>query len=119
MIDPEGLDLSPLDPQLDAQRWERMVSGIMSRATFELRRRAAAARVPTPLDSLVAWMRPALATAAVLALLSLLALFRAGERGYHPRMFFESADLPVPVTIWLEGGQAPTASDLLVTTGDL
>jgi len=58
------MDFSALDPSQDAQRWERMVKSVASRAIAARRH-----RVSLPYQ-LAAWMRPALAIAAAVALLS-------------------------------------------------
>ena len=116
MSDPERNDLSSLD--LQADRVERMVSTILERAAFELKRRQRAGVLTLPgmsvLDGLLGWARPALATAAALAVISLAALSRldrvvpAGDDA----AFFQSAALPAPVQVWLEEGQPPSVVDL-------
>ena len=111
MREPDRSDLSALDPQRDAQHWERMVRQIMARSAVELHRRQQAVRFGL-FDGLLAWARPALATAAALALLSLLSL----TRGQTPAMstFIRSPAMPVEVSVWLEEGQPPSMLDLIV-----
>jgi hypothetical protein len=113
MHEPERQDLTSLD--LGGDRFERVVANIMERSQFELRRRAAAPRVTgfSLLDGLLGWSRPALATAAALAAVSLVALSQLdrptdadGEAAY-----FLSSSLPVPVQEWLEDGEAPGVGD--------
>jgi hypothetical protein len=57
----DRIDLSPLDPSNDRERWEELVGSIATRAV-------AARRQSPVLLQLVAWSRPALAVAAGLAL---------------------------------------------------
>jgi hypothetical protein len=111
MREPERLDLSPLDPRRDTQRWEQLVRQIMARSAAELQRRQAAGMFGL-FDGLLAWSRPALATAAALALLSLIALSRLEA----PTMttFFRSQSMPDEMSVWLEEGQPPSILDLIV-----
>jgi hypothetical protein len=115
MKEPEALDLGPLDPRPDAERWEAMVAGIMSRCAAELQRRQNL-RNTGVFEGLLAWTRPALATAAALALLSLVALSRNESlaAGDASTTFIWSARLPAPVEVWLQEGQPPTMLDMLV-----
>lgn len=116
MFEPERQDLSALTPP--TERFERMVAHIMEHSALELRRRAAVMRAPSfgLFDGLLAWSRPALATAAMLALLSVIALSQldrsSGVQGQSA--YFRSAALPEPVEVYLEEGQAPTVLDMLV-----
>lgn len=120
MSDSDRMDLRALDPRMNADGWERMVLGIMRGASDELLRRRDRAYAPTPMEVLVALLRPALTAAAVLAAVSLTALMRDEADPTHPGAFLESSRLPEPVTIWLEDGSPPTASDLYVSVnGDL
>ena len=111
MREPDRPDLSPLDPRRDPQHWEMMVRRIMARSAAELQRRQMAGHFGL-FDGLLAWSRPALATAAALALLSLIAL----SRGETPAMttFIRSPAMPVEVSVWLEQGQPPSMLDLIV-----
>src|SRR5687767_5862911 len=99
MSDSDRPDLRALGYGIEAERWERMIGGIMGRAAFELQRRArlSAVRAPSAIENLVAWMRPALATAAVVAVLSLLALTRGPEGAPQPATYFGGGQLPTPV----------------------
>lgn len=119
MSDSDRVDLRALDPRLESERWERMVRGIMRGASNELLRRRERAYAPTPMDGLVALLRPALVAAAILAIISLAALQRSNGDPTHPGSFVDSSLLPEAVTIWLEDGDPPTATDLYVTNGDL
>jgi hypothetical protein len=115
MREPEAPDLGPLDPGSEADRWDRMVSIIMARCAPELRRRQ---NVPNlgVFDGLLAWSRPALATAAALALLSLLALTQLENRTARAQSvaYMKSPNMPEPMTIMLEEGEAPSMLDMLV-----
>ena len=115
MKEPEAPDLGPLDPRNEADRWDRMVSSIMARCALELRRRQNAPSVGV-FDGLLAWSRPALATAAALALLSLLALSQLeARRSLSPSVaYFKSPNMPEPMTLMLEEGEAPSMLDMLV-----
>ena len=115
----ERQDLSLLD--LPTDRVERMVSNIMERSQLELRRRQhAAAAAPRfgLFDGLLAFSRPALATAAMLALVSLVALQQVESDESTDQTFIWSANLPAPVEVWLEEGQPPTMLDMIVLGGE-
>ena len=116
MRDPERPDLSALDWQ-SSDRWERMIAQIMARSATELQRRRVAGTFGL-FDGLLAWARPALATAAALALLSAFALARVGSTDgiETDPAFFRSASLPGPIEAWLEAGEPPTVLDLFVLT---
>jgi hypothetical protein len=118
MKEPERLDLDALDPRRDHERWERMVRQIMTRSSAELQRRQGSA-VFGLFDGLVAWSRPALATAAALAALSLVALSQVRTTpAIAQTAYFRTADLPAPMTVMLEEGEAPSVLDLLVMSGE-
>lgn len=64
MSEPERVDLSPLDPEVDRARWTALMDGT--------RLRVAAALAGRPADTLAVlseWVRPVLAAAAMLLLL--------------------------------------------------
>ena len=118
MREPEAPDLGPLDPRIQTERWDRMVSNIMARCAVELRRRQNAP-VLGVLDGLLAWSRPALAAAAALAALSLVALARQDNAANETNpTFIWSAALPAPVEAWLQEGQPPTMLDMFVLDGE-
>ena len=66
MHEPEGVDLSPLDPERDPERWRRAVQATRFRVAAVLRERE---RRMDPLDVLGGWTRPILAAAAALVVL--------------------------------------------------
>ena len=117
MREPERPDLSSLDPRRDAPRWEGMVRNIMARSLIELQRRQAAG-VFGVFDGLLVWARPALATAAALALLSLIALSQLQAGSTPQATFIRSASIPAPMSVWLEEGQPPNMLDLIVLDGE-
>lgn len=121
-MDPERLDLSPLDPsRRDPARWDRLVRAIMAAAGPELERRAA---IVGPVIWLARFARPALAAAALIALASA-AVLHAGTRSVvspavAPAGVAEALAVPSPVAAWLAGNRSPTTSDVLAAVeGDM
>jgi hypothetical protein len=95
-----------------------MVRQIMARSMSELQRRQGSG-VFGLFDGLLVWARPALATAAALALLSLIALSQLDAAGGTPQAtFIRSASIPAPMSVWLEEGQPPNTFDLIVLDGE-
>lgn len=112
-MEPERVDLSPLDLSGDRLAYERLVRRIMGSAGPELARRAGAT---TPLAVLAAWARPTLAAAAVIALVALGALV-ATERTRAPAELASVTDalgVPEPAAGWLAEGREPTEADLVL-----
>lgn len=110
-MDERPIDLTPLDPARDRERWERRIASIVVLAAPELARRAAAAE--SPLQVLVGWFRPALSAAAVLALCAggaLTLLLPAGAP--EPAVAVDALRLPAPIALWLGDDQPPTVADL-------
>jgi hypothetical protein len=111
-MDGERLDLTPLDPTMNEERWERMVDGILQRARPELMRRAARAGL---LGTLGDWMWPALTAAALAAVVSGAVLTR--ERG-SPEPFVggvvPALNMAEPVSAWLDENRSPQVADLIV-----
>lgn len=116
-MDNRRLDLTPLDPFGDADRFERMVRSIVSRAAPELERRAA-------LDSslfmlLAAWSRPVLAAAAVLLALigtTFSVVDRVGAsaaNGVYGGLI-DLLDIPAPAADWLREEREPVLEELLL-----
>lgn len=115
-MDEPPIDLRPLDPTLDRERWERRIATLTALAAPELARRATAETGPALV--LLGWFRPALATAATLALcagaaLAMLLQSSAPEPA-TPAMpaMAEALRLPAPVALWLGEEQAPSVADL-------
>jgi hypothetical protein len=111
-MDERPIDLTPLDPTLDRERWERRIAAIAVLAAPELARRAAAAG--SPAQVLVGWFRPALSAAAVLALCAgvALALLQGPEGAPSSAVAADALRLPAPVALWLADDQPPTVADV-------
>lgn len=104
----ERLNLSALE--LDEREREQLVAAIMSRARPELARRAVDI---SPMAVLSDWARPALAAAAVVAIVCMSVLARSTH--IEPGTGLTDAlAVPAPVDEWLISGRAPTVADLLV-----
>ncbi len=116
-MDEEPIDLRPLDPTLDRERWERRIATLTALAAPELARRAAMAQDAGPSLVLLGWFRPALAMAATLAvcagaaLAMLLQSPAAPPEPATPAMT-EALRLPAPVALWLGEEQPPSVADL-------
>lgn len=104
----ERMDLSALELD-DAQR-ELLVAAILARADAELTRRAP--DDVSPILVLSSWARPALAAAAVLAVLCASVLVRASAR--PAPVVADALAVPAPADAWLVHERAPTVGDLLV-----
>ena len=106
----ERVDLTTLD--LTAEQRELLVASILTRAAAELERRANAV---SPIYVLYAWTRPALAAAAVLALLCLSVLLRDDSGGQQQALgLTEALNVPAPASAWLVGDRSPTVEDLIL-----
>src|SRR5690606_358270 len=115
LMDEHPIDLSPLDPAADPDRWERLIETIARAAAPELARRAETRSVIAIIGH---WLRPALAAGIVLAVgatATLSLLERDAERPPMPTAGLEEAlELGEPVSLWLSENRAPTTSDLLL-----
>ena len=107
-------ELLELDPARDPERWERLVGFIASAAEPELARRRGKVTLP---GLLLQWARPALATAATVALLASATAVLAG-RGSPGEGTVEaslaSAVVPERYAAWLVAGYEPTVTELVV-----
>lgn len=114
-MDPERLDLSPLDPAADAERWARLATAIARRAAPELARRAA---LKSPLYLLAGWARPMLSAAAALAAIAVTTLATADRTPRReaalPRGLVEVLQVPAPAATWLQEEREPTVDDLIL-----
>jgi hypothetical protein len=110
-MEPDRIDLSPLDPAADPLAYERLIRRVMDRAAPELARRADAG----PLALLVGWARPTLAAAAMIAALAAGALLMT-ERGAtsSPSTVVDALGVPAPAADWLETGREPDEADLVL-----
>jgi hypothetical protein len=104
----ERMDLTALELD-DAQR-EQLVAAILARADAELAHRSV--EDVSPMLVLSTWARPALAAAAVLALLCASVLLRDGGR--PTQVVADALSVPAPADAWLVNERAPTVGDLLV-----
>jgi hypothetical protein len=111
-------DTRALDPVRDPARWEQLVGAIVTSARPELVRRRRSANLP---DLVLQWARPALATAATVALLvSAAAVLRPG--GVQTEVATASvagAVVPERYAAWLVAGYEPTVAELMVALEDV
>ncbi len=108
----DRIDFSPLDPLGDPAREERVVSAVMARISVSPRTHAEGVW-----QSIAAFMRPALAAAAVIVVASGSALVYAQRAESAPTSVAdvtESVGLSPPIAAWVAGGVAPSAGDLVV-----
>jgi hypothetical protein len=108
----DRIDVSAL--ALDDGERELLVAVIMARAASELARRAA--EDVSPITVLYEWARPALAAAAVLAVVCLSVLTRhdvlhAAGPGTG---LTEALAVPAPVSAWLVGDRSPSLADVML-----
>lgn len=107
----ERLDLTALEP--DAAQRELMVAAVMLRAGGELARRAS--EDVSPMVVLSDWLRPALAAAAVIAVVCMSLLTQRELAHVEPGSGLTDAlDVPAPVNEWLISDRSPTVADLLI-----
>lgn len=113
-MEPERIDLSPLDPAGDQLAYERFVRRIVDAAGPELDRRA---RHSGALGLLVGWARPTLVAAAIVAVLAagaLLATDRSPATTLASSSALDGLGVPEPAAEWLEAGRDPDAGDLVL-----
>jgi hypothetical protein len=112
-MDRDGIDLSPLDPAGEAERWAALLYRVNAAAAPELARRASS---PGSMVMLAQWTRPILAVAAVLALVSL-SIFRLtlpAADAVGVASVAEALGFPTPVAEWLTEERPPVEDDLLL-----
>ena len=99
-----------LDPDVHPSRWEALVAGIMERAGPILEAR----RQRTLAGTLSGWHRPVLAGAAGLAAaaIAVLVLLPGGDTA-PVEVSLAEVVMPWSVAAWIEGGDAPTAIELV------
>lgn len=112
-MEPERIDLSPLDLAEDQLAYERLIRRVMDAAEPELSRRAGESGA---LALVASWARPTLAAAAVIAALAAGALFSTDRMQAEPAddSVVQALGLPNPAADWLEAGREPTESDLVL-----
>ena len=109
--DPQAIDLSPLDPTRDPERFNQIVAAITAEAADELARRARA----TPFTELARWQRPMLAAAAVLAIISLTVMSRIELPDVTEDVTAgveEALGVPSALAQWMWTDELPTTADL-------
>jgi hypothetical protein len=108
----ERIDFTALE--LDAGSRELLVAAVLQRAGPELERRVEAD--VSPIVALYDWARPALAAAAVLAMICLgvLAGHTTQVAAAPGPGLTEALAVPTPVNEWLIGDRSPTRADLLL-----
>jgi hypothetical protein len=112
-MEADRLDLRPLDPMADDERFERLVERITDAAAPELARRFERTGL---FGALAEWAWPALSAVAVLALISGAALALARQQVSADDTFagvVDALQVAEPVSAWLTEGEPPTASDLI------
>lgn len=120
----ERFDFSPIDPTFDAERFERILAMIASRAEpiLAARRRLADAGV---IGEIVAWRRPVLAAAAMVGLLAgaTLALVRApaanGSESAAPVAFAQAIGVPTALAAWVDADAVPSTAQLMTSLEEL
>ncbi|HEX6042204.1 hypothetical protein [Longimicrobium sp.] len=113
-IDDGFRDLAPLDPTRDAERWERMVTGITAAAAPELARRA---RLPAPgMMMLIAdWVRPTLSAAAVMAAAAGAFLFTGTQPAAAETASLASQlGYSSSVATWVDAENAPSVEEMVL-----
>ena len=110
-MDDERMDLSPLRP--DPERVDRAAGAILARArgTLDGRRRMQG----SVWREIPAWERPLLATAAIAAIISIVALLRVHPvvQRDHVATLSEAAGVPAPIAMWVDSDQPPDPAALL------
>lgn len=115
----DPLDLTPLDPSQDPERWRGMMNAVMRRVEPSIRSRAAVA--PTVLDVIRGWARVAVPAAAVMAALALgISQALTGPTGpvlarTDPVEQWLVGEVAIPA--WLRAERPPTPADLLLASG--
>ena len=99
-----------LDPEMHPSRWEALVAGIMERAGPILEAR----RQRTLAGTLSGWQRPGPAGAAGLAAAAIAVLIMLPGGDTAPvEVSLAEVVMPWSVAAWIDGGDAPTAIDLV------
>jgi hypothetical protein len=112
-MDDDRVDLSPLDPTRNADRFARAVGRIMAGAAPALVRRRA--RV-TPIGAVARWWRPTLALAAALTLAAVGVLVEVQDTTAttEPQSagVAEALGIPTAMAPWLTAEGPPTAAQV-------
>jgi hypothetical protein len=108
MDDPGAIDLSPLDPERDPERWDLLVEATRLRVAAVLSERA---REPESVWVLTGWARSILAVAA--AALLLLGGAAAALGGHAPANLSDARRLALLTESSVIHGRAPTGAELM------
>ena len=111
-MDPDRIDLSPLDPSRDARRWEEMVARVAARG-MESRR----PRRPV-LAQLAGWWRPALALVAAAAAAAWLPALLSPSSRPDTVEVATASDPVLSVAAWSVAGSSPGAARMIASLGD-
>lgn len=109
---PDRLDLSPLDPTADPERFDRIVGSILARAEHDV----AARRVRgSAFAQVVEWRKPTLAAAAVLLLVcaGVLLGVRVPESAAQYESLAEAMGVPTVLAQGIRSDRIPSAAELL------
>lgn len=104
-MDDRPIDLSPLDPEEDPWRRDRVVGGAMERV------RALQREPAQPWAGWLQWWRPAVAFAALTMAASGVVLASTGG-GERAAWADAAAGVPRPVAEWMESGSLPSAAEV-------
>lgn len=98
--------------RMDVRLRERTVRSILERAAPLL---AVHAARRGPAGTLASWLRPALATAAVIAVVATAFLAAGRSSARAEPSVSEALGYPAPIVGWVETGRRPTVEEILVT----
>jgi hypothetical protein len=105
----EKIDLSPLDPCKDQERWNDLINTIARRAMHARRRRLSVSY------QLLAWARPAVAMAAAIALMVVVG---ASVNRYQSQTNTNRAVKPtLMLAVWATTNQAPSTATIIEVLG--
>lgn len=104
-----------LDPLKEPERWEALVGQIGKKAAPYL---AGRREPPGVLDLITRWARPALATAASLALLATAAVVARGEPqspagAAGTELALAEAVMPATFAAWVAGASSPSVTEMV------
>jgi hypothetical protein len=114
-MEPDRIDLSPLDPRAESADFDRLLREIRLAATPELIRRQAISSIWGQFRS---WRRPVLAASGLLALASAVVLLLVPSSTPQQRTTLaEAFGVPSAVAQWVQSGEKPTPDALLGDEG--
>ena len=111
--DNRPVNLEALDPTVDTERFDRMISSIMDESGDELASRRAPYGVMAELGR---WRRPMMAAAAVAAVLSVITLTRipvaSPNDDVRAEGIVEALGVPTELAQWIGSEELPSAADI-------